>query len=87
MNAMDRLFEDARRDGLWFYSPYQGLWLSPDELAEHQQKGLLMLAASHWRLRDPRERLRELREQAERAAKAVDDFETQLNEARAVDQS
>jgi hypothetical protein len=47
------MFEKARREGLWFYCNYQGLWFSPDELEAEQKRGSFVWGAVNWQLRDP----------------------------------
>lgn len=61
------LFEKARREGLWFYCNYQGLWFTPDELAAEQRRGSFIWGAVNWQLRDPKEKL----EHEQRVAKAA----------------
>jgi hypothetical protein len=50
---LGKLFEQARREQLWFYSLYQSLWFSPDEL-------LVRWGVVNWQLRDPKERVEEI---------------------------
>lgn len=54
------MFEEARANGLWFFSSYQRLWLSPDELEKANQKGRFRWGPVSWVLRDPQERILEL---------------------------
>lgn len=51
------LFEQARREGKWFWCAYQDLWFSPDDLERQQAKGSFIWGAVNWQLRDPREKL------------------------------
>jgi len=68
------LFERATREGLWFYSKYQGLWFSPAELEAEQSDGRFIWAATNWNLRDPMERLTELRDDVIRASRDIKEF-------------
>jgi hypothetical protein len=51
------LFERAGRDGTWFWSHYQGLWLSPAELRKAIGEGRFRWSAENWELRDPEDQL------------------------------
>lgn len=70
--------EAARADNLWFYCGYQNLWLSPYRLDQLQQEGAYRWPAGCWTLRDPRERLEELRKQTDVAMRLERDFERSL---------
>ena len=59
-DAVRKMFYEAEEKGLWFYSNYQGIWLSPQELAEANKKGNFQWGAVNWELRDPKEHLAEL---------------------------
>lgn len=52
--AMRPLFERARREGLWFYTNYQDMWFTPDELAARHANRQLRWGPVNWQLRDPR---------------------------------
>lgn len=60
LNSIEYLFEVAEREGLWFYSGYQGIWFSPKELREEHANGKFIWGESNWTLRDPFDRLKEL---------------------------
>jgi hypothetical protein len=55
--SMAPLFREAREKKLWFYTSYQQIWFSPDELAALNAEGRLLWGAANWRLRDPVEEL------------------------------
>ena len=78
MNEMDAMFERARAGGLWFFSTYQGLWFSPEELVDARSRGSFKWGACNWQLRSPFERLAELRQEAESAAASVAEFEVRM---------
>lgn len=71
---LEPLFARARAEGLWFYSAYQDLWFSPDELAAVQAAGRFRWGAVNWQLRKPDEYL------ADKAA-AVKQAEANFNAA------
>lgn len=63
--SLEPLFARAERDGLWFYSCYQGIWLTPEALRAEQQNGRLRWGGANWELRDPKERVLEARRAAD----------------------
>lgn len=65
------LFEQADREGLWFYCNYQDMWFSPDELRARQARGELHWGATNWKLRDPTELYRMKHESLQRAEKEL----------------
>lgn len=64
--AMDALFDKARREGLWFHCAYQDLWFSPADLEAQQERGCFRWGPVNWTLRDPQERVDDLRRKATR---------------------
>lgn len=75
---MQALFRQARAEGLWFYTSYQGLWFSPDQLADAQANRRFRWGAVNWQLRDPHERLEEARRDYAQAAQRLAVLETQI---------
>lgn len=74
--GMEPLFKEAREKGLWFYSQYQGLWFSPDQLEEllvHQKR--FRWGPVNWMLRDPQEAIDELKRQVCALENQISDFE------------
>jgi hypothetical protein len=63
LETLKPLFEKADKEGLWFYSYYQDIWFSPKELREKHEKGFFLWGAVNWKLRDPRERLSQFKEE------------------------
>lgn len=76
---MEKLFEEARAKGLWFYTPYQQLWFSPDELATRRANGRYRWDESNWKLRDPKERLEQIRKEAGMLQKEAERFAARLS--------
>lgn len=76
--SLKPLFEKARREGLWFYCSYQGLWFSPDELAAAQAEGRFRWGAVNWTLRDPREYLEALESSLRDAEAAVKNVKVRI---------
>ncbi len=72
---MNELFTLARAKGLWFWSHYQGIWFSPDELIRLRAEGRFRWGAQNWELRNPEEYLEETRRRV---------TEAQMAHARAV---
>ncbi len=77
-NSLRKMFDEAEQKRLWFFSQYQHLWFSPSKLKEEQSSGRFRWGAENWRLRDPKERLEELRRDAANSTKEADDFERLL---------
>ncbi|ATF11600.1 hypothetical protein A616_06265 [Brevibacillus brevis X23] len=72
------LFEQAEREGLFFYSNYQQLWFSPQSLRLEQSKGHFIWGASNWQLRDPKERLQELLRKRTSVEREIHDFQLMM---------
>lgn len=79
IRSLEEMFEKAKSKGLWFVSNYQNIWLSPNELRKEQAKGLYQWGASNWTLRNPAERVAELKKKVYDAQKELNDFEARLN--------
>ena len=77
-DSLKPLFEEAEEKGLWFYQRYYDLWLSPSKLKDEQKNGRFRWGAANWRLRDPKERLQQLRQKAAEATQEADNFEELL---------
>lgn len=75
---LDPLFKKAEAQGLWFYSHYQQLWFSPAKLRAEQAGGSFRWGSANWTLRDPMERVRELRRDAEGLNKIADAIEKEV---------
>ena len=73
------LFERADAEVLWFFSPYQRLWFSPDELRRHHANGKFRWSAVNWQLRNPQERLDELGRAIDEAIEAKERFAARLS--------
>ena len=58
------LFEEAEEKGLWFFTEYQQLWISPSKLREAHKNGQFRWDAINWKLRDPMERVKQLKQEA-----------------------
>lgn len=56
--SMRPLFDQARREGKWFYTSYQQIWFSPDQLEAAQRDGRFRWGPCNWELRDPMERVK-----------------------------
>jgi len=57
--SMQPLFDQARREGKWFFTSYQQIWFSPDELEAQQRSGKFRWGPENWELRHPSEYLAE----------------------------
>lgn len=79
--ALTLLFEEARKNGTWFWGKYHDIWFSPDELEAEHAKGNFVWGAVNWELRDPAElllieasRLKQAKDRFEAAAKRVGEY-------------
>lgn len=82
IESLRPLYAEAEEKGLWFCSRHQTLWFSPSELRQAQENGSFRWGAWNWELRDPKERLEELRHEIATAIKAAADFEKRMKESR-----
>lgn len=76
--GMAPLFQKARAHGLWFYCAYQQLWFSPDNLEREQKNGRFRWGAVNWELRDPREQVTKLRDEAKGLLKRAEALEYEI---------
>ena len=58
--SMAPLFREALAKKLWFFTSYQQIWFSPEELAAQHAQGKFLWGAVNWQLRDPVEALNDL---------------------------
>lgn len=82
LNELQPLFDQAKREGLWFFCNYQSLWFSPGELQREQARGSFVWGAVNWQLRDPAERLLELKSRQESAADEITRLEKRIAEGK-----
>ena len=81
--TMEDLFEQAEREGLWFFTSHQQIWFSPRELKEQRAQGRFRWGVSNWQLRDPSEYLLQAQRELEAAQKHFDGVKANIeNEAR-----
>lgn len=78
--SMESLFRRAREERLWFFSSYQQLWFSPEELKRAQDCGDFRWGVANWELRDPRERVNQLRTQATALLRAAETIEGKIGQ-------
>ena len=57
LKTLEPLFEQAEKEGLWFYSTYQDLWFTPKELRSNQANGTFVWGVVNWKLRKPQEKI------------------------------
>jgi hypothetical protein len=78
LQSLKPMFDKAERERLWFSSPYQQLWFSPGNLREAQSNGRFRWGSVNWELRDPRERVKELREEGKALLRKADAMEQEI---------
>lgn len=74
LDSLEPLFKEAEEEGLWFFSTYQRLWFSPEELREAHEEGRFIWGPDNWELRDPQERLEELERKKQNAEEELKQF-------------
>lgn len=79
LKELEFMFEQAEDKGLWFYSRYQQLWFSPNELRENHNEDRYVWGAVNWMLRDPEERLEELYNLQESVENQIDTFKRRMS--------
>ena len=75
------MFRRARAEKLWFFTGYQQMWFSPDELAAENSNGRLLWGPVNWELRDPLEGLKSLDRKVADAQVERDRFAARLRAA------
>ena len=78
-HTMESLIEQARSEGKWLFTAYQGLWFSPDELVAKQANGHFRWGPTNWKLRDPQEHLAELAAAASAATRDADSVRKRIS--------
>lgn len=58
---LKQLIQQANAQGKWLHCHYQDIWLSPAELAAQNAEGKLLWSAINWTLRDPNNKLEQLK--------------------------
>lgn len=76
------MMEQAKRDGLWFRSPYQDLWFSPVELEREWTDGKFRWGVASWQLCDPQDRLHILNLVIQHASDEYNAFSKRMENAR-----
>lgn len=49
---LNLMIDRAEKEGKWLYCHYQGLWFSPAELREENNRGNFIWGAVNWTVRD-----------------------------------
>ncbi len=81
IESLKPMFEEAKARNLWFYTSYQQIWFSPDELAAENKRGKFMWGAVNWELRDPIDGLKALDKKIAEAQAERDRFAARLRAA------
>ena len=78
LNGLEPLFEQAEKEGLWFYSSYQDMWFSPKELRDCHAHGRFIWGAVNWQLRNPQEKIDLLERQKVNIDKQIEEFREEM---------
>lgn len=57
LKSLEPMFKRAEKEGLWFHSAYQDMWVSPKELRDYQKDNRFIWGIDNWELRDPEEKI------------------------------
>jgi len=60
LKDLQALIAKAKREGKWLRCGYQGLWFSPKELTEANEKGRFLWGVVNWELCDPMDKIKGL---------------------------
>ena len=80
-DSMAPLFKEARDKKLWFFTSYQQIGFSPEELAAQHMAGNFLWGAVNWHLRDPVDALKDLDRKIVEAQADRDRFAARLRAA------
>ena len=72
------LITKAETEGKWLHCSYQDLWFSPAQLRAENAQGRFVWGVVNWNLRDPKERLARLEQEAKNAATARESFAREM---------
>jgi hypothetical protein len=72
------MFARARAERLWFTTPHQNLWFSPDELAAEQAAGRFRWGPRAWSLENPAVFTRTLELRVEDAQRELERWKERL---------
>lgn len=82
IDSLQPLFKRADRDGLWFYTDYQQLWFSPNELRKCHKEGRFVWGAENWNLRNPQERLNQIENEQRTLNQEKNEFLARMEKAK-----
>ncbi|TYP92070.1 hypothetical protein LX73_2316 [Fodinibius salinus] len=80
LDELEPLFEKAEKQGLWFYTKHGNSWFSPEKLRLMHENGCHIWGKENWQLKDPEERLAQLRSEKRAIEEKIKRFEIQLNQ-------
>ena len=78
LDQLEPLIKQAENEKKWLFCSYQCLWFSPKELRQAHKEGRFIWGAVNWKLRSPKEYLREMRDKYIRSKTAYENFENTL---------
>lgn len=61
IKALYDLADQAEREGLFLWTSYQDIWFSPSAIRAAWEEGRFRWGAINWSLRDPKEKLAEIK--------------------------
>jgi hypothetical protein len=75
---LDKLIADARAQGKWIRCKTRPLWWRPDEFAADIAEGRYRWGVRNFSIADPADRLAQLKDDADRARRAAQNFEQRM---------
>lgn len=75
------LYNEAEEKNLWFYSNYQDMWISPNELRQKQSEDRFLWGAVNWELRDPHEKVEDMEDHIKYLRKSIVDFKDRISKS------
>ena len=76
--TLSELIDQAEAEHKWLYYHYQNMWFSPQELRDANAEGRFRWRVVNWRLRDPQEKLKRLREHVKPSQKELEEFKEKI---------
>jgi hypothetical protein len=72
------LITRAENEGKWLHCHYQNMWFSPTQLRAENASGNFVWGVANWTLRDPEERLAQLKHNVKLAVLILESFEREM---------
>lgn len=81
-DEVNKMIEEAEKEGKWFYSPLSNKWVTPSELKEHLDAGRFIYERGMWRLEDPQKLIEAIDRDIKRLKELVKSVIAKINEEK-----